>query len=490
VKCGAAVANALWLASNLPAWRAFRSALHDPGRAQQSVLKQIMRQNASTAFGREHRLTDVRDVCTYQRLVPIRGYDDFLPWIARIRGGDSNVLTSEPVTRLATTSGSTCARKLIPYTRSLQQQFNRAVGPWIVDLMRQHPAIVAGPAYWSISPLATVDAEPSKVPIGFEEDSEYLGGIRRRLVDAVMAVPASVRRAPTIDEWRSQTIECLRRSRDLRLISVWHPSFLSILLDEMAERPNALWPHLQVISCWADGHAAAGADALARAVPGVTIQPKGIIATEGIVSIPFEGAWPLAIRSHFFEFLRDDGTIALADGLDDGAEYEVVMTTGGGLYRYRLADRVRVVGHLLKTPSIRFIARTGAVSDRFGEKLNESFVAGVLATLCRNQDPSWTFSMLAPEADRYVLYVEGGLDEDLLRRLDEALCGNPQYAHCRQLRQLKPAVGFRIRQHGAKAYLDRLSQSGLRVGDIKPSALSSLDGWAKCFEGEYLVRPE
>ncbi len=483
------LANTLWLASNLPAWRAFRSALSDPATAQQHVLNEIVRRNAATDFGRHHRFDAIDSIASFQRQVPIRDYEDFVPWIDRIRAGESRVLTTEPVTRLATTSGSTSARKLIPYTQTLQTQFNRAIGPWIVDLMRQHPRIVAGRAYWSISPLAKIELEPSKVPIGFEEDSEYLGGIRRRLIDAVMAVPASVRHAPTIDGWRAQTIAALRRSRDLRLVSIWHPSFLSILLDEMNDDPRQIWPDLRVISCWADGHARGAASELARRMPGVAIQPKGIIATEGMISIPFEQAWPIAIRSHFFEFLRDDGAIALAHELDVGGEYEVVISTAGGFCRYRLADRIRVEGRLRQTPSIRLVMRAGAVSDRFGEKLSEGFVASVIEQLQGELSTDWRFALLAPESDRYVLYVEGDLDTCALGRLEDLLLSNPQYAHCRQLGQLKHVGAFRVRGSGANVFLERMRDTGRRLGDIKPQALSAIDGWENWFEAEAIPRP-
>lgn len=489
MKIGATIANSLWCASNLLPWHQFRTALRDPAGAQRQVLNQIVKRNATTDFGRQHRFGEIDEIAAFQRNVPIRDYEHFLPWIDRIRAGEGRVLTAEAVTRLATTSGSMSARKLIPYTASLQAQFNRAIGPWMFDLMRQHPRLVAGPAYWSISPLAKADDQPSKVPIGFEEDSEYLGGIRRRLVDAVMAVPASVRHAASIDAWRSQTIDALRQSRELRLISIWHPSFLSILLDEMKDDPKMLWPDLQVVSCWSDGHASGAANDLARRIPGVAIQPKGIIATEGMISIPFEDAWPIAIRSHFFEFLRDDGTIALAHELDVGGEYEVVMSTAGGLYRYRLADHIRVDARLSQTPSIRFIMRAGTVSDRFGEKLSEGFVASVIAQLQSEFLTYWRFALLAPANDRYVLYVEGDPDTYALERLERLLLTNPQYAHCRRLGQLKHVGAFRVRGSGASMFLERMRDTGKRLGDIKPQALSALDGWENWFAAEAIFPP-
>jgi hypothetical protein len=42
----------------------------------------------------------------------------------------------------------------------------------------------------------------------------------------------------------------------------------------------------------------------------------------------------LAVRSHFFEFVSADGKVRLAHELSDGAEYSVLLTTSGGLWRY------------------------------------------------------------------------------------------------------------------------------------------------------------
>jgi hypothetical protein len=72
---------------------------------------------------------------------------------------------------------------------------------------------------------------------------------------------------------------------------------------------------LALISCWADAHATGPARGLRARLPDVEFQPKGLLATEAFVTIPFRGAWPVAIRSHFFEFLEEDGSLKLADEL-------------------------------------------------------------------------------------------------------------------------------------------------------------------------------
>src|SRR6185295_10242297 len=144
---------------------------------------------------------------------------------------------------------------------------------------------------------------------------------------------------------------------------------------------QGIWPKLALISCWGDGPARSAAESLARRFPHVEVQPKGLIATEAIVTIPFGGRHPLAIGSHFFEFLDPNGNARLAQQLESGVEYTVVVTTAGGLYRYRLADRVTVDGWCDATPSLRFLGKEDSISDLFGEKLSDAFVAGVLDSL-------------------------------------------------------------------------------------------------------------
>src|SRR5262249_30868109 len=126
--------------------------------------------------------------------------------------------------------------------------------------------------------------------------------------------------------------------------------------------PETLWPELRLISCWADAAASLAAADLQKRFPRTLLQPKGLIATEAFVTLPFDGQHPLAIHSHFFEFIDGAGDVRPIEALRDDEEYEVVVTTGSGLWRYRLGDRVRVTGWVEKTPSLKFLGRSGNVS--------------------------------------------------------------------------------------------------------------------------------
>ena len=528
----AAIVNRLWRAASRPAWRRLRSALRDPSAVQEALLLSYVRTNQSTAFGRLHGFAGIRSVRDYQANVPIRGYDDLEPFVRRVAHGEPQVLTREPVERLVPSSGSTSAAKLIPFTAGLRREFSRAVDAWMAELLMTMPALADGPAYWSITPGAhpRPDGETG-VPIGFDEDSRYLGGTRQALARAILVMPSTAARLTHDGAFLYATALFLLRTRHLRLISVWHPSFLDRLLDTIAanyaqlvddvgrgtlsppapasiarecvkvlqpslradsaradvlrglapDDVRAIWRYLGLVSCWADGPSRTAARHLAQRLGGVPIQGKGLMATEGVVTIPLEGLHPLAVGSHVFEFVDSGGRARLAHELEHGAEYRILLTTAGGLYRYRLGDRVRVDGFVERTPSLTFVGKDDRVADWFGEKLSEGFVANTLDSLFEGRPPR--FALLAPERTRlgvaYTLFIDGeGEYPALAARLESQLRGNPNYAWCVDLGQLRPARIVPVGPDAARRYVDACVADGQRLGDVKPAALRAEMGWS------------
>jgi hypothetical protein len=530
-------ANALWLAGCLPEAARFRRATARVRAEQEAVLQRIVGTNTATEFGERHQFASIASARDYQDRVPLRTFEDLRPWLDRAAEGTPRLLTNEAVRLFEPTSGSTGASKLVPYTSSLQREFLRGIRPWLADLFTRHPTLMNGLAYWSISPVASTNRRTSGgVPIGFDDDAAYLGW-QRRLAQAVMAVPPDIAGADgrciaDIDAFRYATLLALVRCESLRLVSVWNPTFLWLLVERLAELGDALtrdlagdrrsrerlraalraatpaerhatlWPRLALISCWSDGNAAAAAADLTTLFPYVRMQAKGLIATEAFVSLPLVNhpGSALAVRSHFFEFapVNADGEALedrprLAHELDPAQRYAVIVTTGGGLYRYRLGDIVEVVGHVNECPLIRFIGRQGNISDWFGEKLNEAHVASVLRDAFAASRLSPRFAMLACETAlrpaRYVLYVDAAEPDDVVAaaaaRVDEALRRSFHYDYARTLGQLAPLGVFRATRAG-DAYLRRALRAGQRAGDVKPLALDRRTGWSQVFEGRYI----
>ncbi|TPW18576.1 MAG: hypothetical protein FD126_3394, partial [Elusimicrobia bacterium] len=228
------VVNGALLASSLPAVGRLRRALKDPRKAQEALLLRHLSANAPSSFAREHGLARVRTLREFQDAVPPRDFDAHLPWIRRAMAGERGVLTAEPVKLFEVTSGSSGAAKHIPYTASLQRQFRGAVGAWLGELALERPAVMAGPSYWSVTPLARAPSRTEGgVPVGFASDAEVLGGWVGRLMERRLAVPSAVALCGELESALYASARFLLQEPDLRFVSVWNPSFLTLLLSRI-----------------------------------------------------------------------------------------------------------------------------------------------------------------------------------------------------------------------------------------------------------------
>ena len=178
----AALANSAWLTLALGDWRRFRGALIRPDLAQQQVRNEIEAACLGTP-GFATRLDDIEP----------RSWEAFDPLVQRLAAGERGVLSREAVTHFEPTSGSAAARKLVPSTKLLRRQFNRAIHAWVADMLLNNRRILGGPSYWSISPAIKHEPTPAGIPVGYEDDSEYLGKLGQWVVRHSLAVPSAVR---------------------------------------------------------------------------------------------------------------------------------------------------------------------------------------------------------------------------------------------------------------------------------------------------------
>jgi len=205
-----------------------------------------------------------------------------------------------------------------------------------------------------------------------------------------------------------------------------------------------------------------------KILPDIPIQGKGLLATEGVVSIPLKRLkyQVLSIKSHFYEFVSlKDNQVYLAHEIKPGEKYEVIITTGGGLYRYPLNNIIEVKGCFLNTPLLKFISQSDIISDICGEKLNEHFICNVFDKFLGEYLSRSGLIFLAPqknsESINYTLYLEKGTLKDdihiptLLETLDSELMHNFHYNHCRKMRQLGLPKLKILSSKGISQYLER-----------------------------------
>ncbi len=477
------LAHQIWLSVQRPEYSRFINACRNPSIEQERILQSYIRENAQTEFGVTHHFDKIKSYKEFIQEVPIQEYCDFEKWIQKIANGENNILTKFQVIRFEETSGTTSFSKLIPYTAKLKQEFERGVAAWLVSLHHFRPNTFQGSAYWALSPATKPTQKTvSGLPIGIEDDREYFHPLIGWLLASIMAVPSSLKRERDAHQFYLKTLKSLLIRQDLSFISVWSPTFFLQLDDflksnkkeiidwlnnqnEVKEKRRVqisallesnfvwkdLWPNLSVISCWKDVQSAWWIPEVQKRAGDVWIQEKGLLSTEGITSIPIDPQLDpvLSIRSHFYEFksLRNV-KIYLAHELSKGERYEVILTTGGGLYRYASGDLIEVTGFFKNTPSLRFIGRENQQSDLVGEKLSECQVFESLRISLKdriNVNLAFIYPTQQETRAGYTLFIEkNGEDynakdwQNFIKNIEKSLFQNPYYKQAVNIGQLNP----------------------------------------------------
>ena len=467
-------------------------------------LEECLSDNKNTLYGIKYNFASISTMQMYQEMVPLINYQEIEKYVDSISRGEEDILFTGSAVSFEITGGSTGGSKLIPYTQKSFRDFQRAILPYLESTFTTYQ-INPKNAYWAISPaVRTVQKTKSGVLIGVS-DSDYLGLEENH----ESIIPSWVAELKDIKSWKIATLYWLISAKSLEFISIWSPTFLLILLESINEyeielrdlfknggeisghkvssdigtlerflnycksrNSKVLWSNLRLISLWQDGSSATYAKKLKKIFPTVHFESKGLLSTEGIVSIPDNGIPVLSANSGFYEFITIDNEVLFSHQLKDGEEYEVVLTTNGGLYRYCTGDIVLCEGYRDEKPILRFRYRKGTLSDMVGEKLTESFVSNVLEDISG-------FAMMVPHTDslNYTLVIEKNseVSKDII---EEKLFKNPQYCYARELGQLKELKIIEM-QNPMKVYIDKMVSEGKRIGDIKIPSLSKNDRWLR-----------
>lgn len=483
-----------------PGARRFRKALQDPKKAQARLLKSIVQDASKSLYGKAHALTSTADFFK----LPIVNYEDLEPWIEKQKREEA-ALTTKRILFYEKTSGSSGPAKYIPYTASLKSSFSRMFAYWAYDLLKHGPSFIGGKLYFSVSPNFDAPEETKAgVPVGLEDDSDYLDGLLKSLFNHYFVNTQRFARLRDPVEFKIQVLAALINEKKLEIISIWNPSFLQILLKTSVQFPEKLkglvtrpkvtdllakdpipweeiWPQLKLISCWTRGAAKEKAEQLKLLFPNTQVQGKGLLATEAPLTIPLIAAGeniciPL-INEVFFEFEDSAGQILTIDQLKAETTYSLIISQRGGFLRYRMGDRVKLNGSFQQCPGLDFLGRDNSVTDLVGEKLNEAFVENCLASKPFSSFLSKVvIPMRDPDHYRLLLETRAPLDEltTLEEQLEQRFLESYHYRHARKLGQLAPCRI--VAAEGLDEEMARLwMETGGNWGDMKAKILQSLE---------------
>ncbi|MFZ5563332.1 MAG: GH3 family domain-containing protein [Thermodesulfobacteriota bacterium] len=506
------------MAASRKGYREYKAGLADIRPHQLRILASILKTVKNSESGRHYGLTGDESVEMFRTKVPLTEYTHWEKMIERQRKTGEPVLSASPCERYQPTSGSTSSIKWIPYTRQFLAQVDAFISPMIYRMYRQYPGVRKGMHYWSLSWIPT--ELRGNISPNINDDLKLLPWWKRIFMSLTMAVPGGVAHAPTSQASMFATACYLCAARDLSLVSVWSPTFLLNLIDlihshrkeiamvlasgewggeqqSLAYLPcprshrgadalknwgttlspknlSRLWPALSVISTWDTWTSTAWAKELKRLFPFAAIDGKGLLATEGIVSMPFDNQYPLSYQCHFYEFMDwHSGDILYAWELEKGQVVQPVLTTGAGLLRYCLHDKLEVTGFLERCPCFLFLGRSDGV-DLVGEKLSPEAAQHLLGLVAKNQGIKPVSLLAVPTAyssaaDGYVLLCEGSDPApagEIAARAEKELRKIYHYNLARDLGQLAHLKCV-VSPAATAIYQSRATSRGMVAGNLK-----------------------
>jgi hypothetical protein len=110
--------------------------LADPGGCQEKLMHELVGAARHTLFGKDHFFPEIKTYNDFKQQVPLRNYEELLPYIEKIKGGEPDVLWKGRPVFFGKTSGTTSKTKFIPVTKESLK--NQVIAPQYAALNYAH----------------------------------------------------------------------------------------------------------------------------------------------------------------------------------------------------------------------------------------------------------------------------------------------------------------------------------------------------------------
>ena len=525
--------------------RSLQRSAGKPMEENEALLKKILKANRKTEFGRSHHFDTIRTLGDFRKNVPVSGYEDYTPQIERMKEAEANVLTASKVLGFSRTSGSSGVPKYIPATQAslkayVKYTWTRALALGASELKKQGKRYRAGRGVF-LSP-ATNETLPNGMlcsniaEIGARQyglfypfiltlptrrlfdmhDGDYVYNIYRfALADPDVTFIFSVFFSVNVSQlaylkknWRMLVDDIERgtidESVDLK------PEVRADLLKRIRPMPeraaylraqfeqgfnetllHRIWPRLTVICGIGNASFQSAAEHIRSVAGDVPFDFSIYGASEGLVAACYElenTDMQLLTDSCFYEFIpfgeKPERYLTL-DQVEQGKQYEILITTQAGLYRYRLKDVIEITGFRGKCPLLSFVYRKGQLFNIAGEKFSEEDARTTIRLFERAHGITidhWLFYQdESVQPNRYALLVESDAPVDWDAAIDEieALIGqcNKRYTGQRAKSFIDRLIIQKQEPGTHDAWAARCVEQGASAAQIKP--VHSLDNETK-----------
>ena len=374
---------------------------------QNQLLQKLIISATNTQFGKEHHFRQLHSVADFQKAVPVRSYESFLPFLKPAIEGEANQTWTGKPLYFAKTSGTTAGSKFIPITKdSIHYQITGARDSLLCYLHLNPKANFLQGKLMFLSGSPQLDTHAG-IPVG------RLSGIVNHFVPSYLRtqqVPSY--QTNCIEEWEAKIDAIVEETihQDLRLISgipPWVQMFFERVKEKTGKLPSENWKNLNLF-------VHGGVDfspyrefmmhSLGKHTDLVEVFPasEGFFAfqddyqNEGLLLMPDYGI--------FYEFIPMDSyfsdspkRVTLAE-VELNKQYAMIISTNAGLWAYDIGDTVRFVS--LNPYKIKVSGRVKHFISAFGEHVIEEEVNFAINYACEQTNTVVREYTVAP-------YVQG-----------------------------------------------------------------------------------
>ena len=380
---------------------------------QEKIQRHLVQRARNTAFGRDHRFSEIHSYADFSAAIPIRDYEELKPYVERIKTGEPDVLWPGLPAYFAKTSGTTSGAKYIPMSRESTPLHFGAARDALFNYFAR-----TGNGRWLDGKLIFLSGSPeleeiAGIPLG------RLSGISNHLVPVWLRTNQMPSwKTNCIEDWEvklehivDETLEA-----DMRLISgipPWVQMYYERLLARSGKQTiKEIYPNYSVFVYGGVNFEPYRAK-LEALVGGPMDTVETYPASEGFIAFqdcfPAEGLLLNTNAGMFFEFVPADeifnenpSRLWLKD-VEIGVNYALLLHTNAGLWGYNIGDTVQFVS---KNPyRIVVSGRIKHFISAFGEHVIGKEVEEALLPVANAEGLSIVEFTVAPQVNP----PEGGL---------------------------------------------------------------------------------
>lgn len=355
----------------------------NPIPVQEATFRELIDAGKKTEFGREYGFDQIRTYADFTSKVPVFDYETFKPYIEKTMQGRQNIIWNTDIEWFAKSSGTTGSRsKYIPVTEESLEECHYKGGKDMVSLyVSTYPEskLFTGK---SLSIGGTLEKNPLN-PQGTAKAGDVSAVIMQNL-----PIWAQFARTPSLEtalmsEWEAKIEKMARETMNENVTSIAGvPTWTVVLLRKILELKKAknileVWPNLEVFF---HGAVAFGPyrSLFKELIPSEKMHyMETYNASEGFFGIqdqPDSDELLLLLDyGIFYEFIpmeewdKENPKVLPLKDVEVGKNYAMVISTNGGLWRYKIGDTVKFTSTL--PYRFRISGRTKHFINAFGEEV-------------------------------------------------------------------------------------------------------------------------